>query len=143
MTSLHAQYCRPILVVAAPEKQSQQQGGGLRRRAQQAPEAAIEGLEDPFYGKATDLEGQPRSFDEEGSGVAAALGGAMLASGFGLDWAGVARDMSNMEEVEIEASADKSLLSRASETLTANSHWPFCAWDATTYVFMYIYDSKA
>lgn len=141
---MHAQCCRPILAAAAPEKQSQQQGGGLRRRAQQAPEAVIEGLEDPFYGKATDLEGQlPSPDDDEGSGVAASLGGAMLASGFGLDWAGVARDVSNVEEVEVEATVDKSLLSRASETLTANSHWPFCAWDATTYVFMYMYDFEA
>lgn len=123
--------CRPT--------QAAEQGRGLRRRAQEAAKAAVPAAvaeEDPFYGKAVDLEGQPRSSTDEGARLAAAVGGAMLDSGFGLDWESVARDVSSgAVEVEIDADGgDKSLASRAAEGLTSRSHWPFCAWDATTYV---------
>jgi hypothetical protein len=104
---------------------------GLRRRAQAA---AAE--EDPFYGKATDLEGQRRNPTDEGAGLAAAVGGAMLDAGFKLDWDAIAK-----AEVEIpvggeDGAGDKSLLGRGVDGLTSISHWPFCAWDATTYVII-------
>ena len=99
---------------------------GLRRRAQAAAE------EDRFYGKATDLEGQRRDPADEGSELAAAMGSAMLDAGFKIDWEAI-----TTAEVEVPVGAegaDKSLLGRGINKMTSNSHWPFCAWDATTYV---------
>jgi hypothetical protein len=127
--------------VSGAEQQQQQQGGGLRRQAQ-AGAAAGEEETDPYYGKAIDLESQAptREPADEGSGLAAAMGGAMLDTGFGLDWAEIAKAEVEVPaggepaEAEEEVAGDKGLLGRGAEALTARSHWPFCAWDATTCV---------
>ena len=70
----------------------------------------------------------------------------MLESGFRMDWDAVAKDTGAAGtemgvlpagEVVVEEGADKQQLA---EALTARSHWPFCAWDATTYVVVVVVD---
>lgn len=115
--------------MAAVDQQQQ-----LRRRAQAAGAGAAE--EDPFFGHAVDLEGQAAAADDKGAGLARAVGGAMVDSGFGLDWDAVAKEAATAVPVsvtgEVGGDVDKGVLVDA---MTERSHWPFCAWDATTYVY--------
>lgn len=123
--------------------------GGLRRRTQQAAVAGEQqegaGAADPFYGKAVDLESEPRRADptDDGAKLAAAVGTSMLDAGFRMDWEAVAKEASSREPgaaVEVsgegDVDVDKSLMSRGVDGLTSMSHWPFCSWDATTYVYV-------
>ena len=68
----------------------------------------------------------------------------MLESGFRMDWDAVAKNTRAGVEMEVlpagelvveGAAGDKQQLA---EGLTAWSHWPFCAWDATTYVVVVV-----